>query len=156
MSLRTNYKICWLLFGKMGSSQSARRLTISNEEEVGVIKVSNAIVQRLAQGEATKINESSSNTKHNTTNRQSAVSNAPIMAPQSEVQPIYYSDITMSALRIQQQKEEELKIQEQYWQKRLQNLKEGYQKIEHILEEEYKRAVNETSNTQIGKLVNNV
>jgi hypothetical protein len=139
----------------MGSGQSARRLTISNEEEIGVIKVSNAIVQRLAQGETAKINESSSNAKSNVANQQSS-SSTPIITPQPDAtfaHPMYYyPEFTMSALQIQQQKEEELKQQEQYWQRRLQILKEGYQKIEHTLEEEYKKAINEISVTsQVGK-----
>jgi len=139
----------------MGSGQSARRLTISNEEEIGVIKVSNAIVQRLAQGETPKINESSSNAESNVANQQST-SSTPIITSQPDAisaHPMYYyPEFTMSALQIQQQKEEELKQQEQYWQRRLQILKEGYQKIEHTLEEEYKKAINEISITSQGKV----
>ncbi|RLU24094.1 hypothetical protein DMN91_004303 [Ooceraea biroi] len=138
----------------MGSGQSARKLTISNEEDLGVIKVSNAIVQRLAQGEA--MIDKSSSAKYDTAIQHSAVSSTPIIPPQADaaaVHPMhYYPELTMSALQIQQRKEEELKQQEQYWQRRLQNLKEGYQRIERTLEEEYKKAVNETSVAQVGKL----
>ncbi|EZA49507.1 MICOS complex subunit MIC25 [Ooceraea biroi] len=136
----------------MGSGQSARKLTISNEEDLGVIKVSNAIVQRLAQGEA--MIDKSSSAKYDTAIQHSAVSSTPIIPPQADaaaVHPMhYYPELTMSALQIQQRKEEELKQQEQYWQRRLQNLKEGYQRIERTLEEEYKKAVNETSVAQVG------
>jgi len=36
----------------MGSSQSARKLTITNDEELGVIHISNGLAQRLAHGVA--------------------------------------------------------------------------------------------------------
>ncbi|XP_011647314.1 MICOS complex subunit MIC25 [Pogonomyrmex barbatus] len=133
----------------MGSGQSARKLTISNEEEVGVIKVSNAVVQRLAQGERSKARETPSDTRPATPNRQPipATTVTPHIDEATPGQaPVYhYPELTISALRMQQQMEEELKQQEQYWQKRLQNLENGYQKINYILEEEYKKAANETS-----------
>lgn len=137
----------------MGSGQSARRLTISNEEEVGVIKVSNAVVQRLAQGETTTVNVSSSSARPDTANQNSTVCGTATFAPQdgTATHPMYYPELTMSALRIQKQKEEELKQQEQYWQRRLQNLKDSYQKIERTLEEEYKKAASKTV-TQDGEL----
>lgn len=137
----------------MGSGQSARKLTISNEEEVGVIKVSNAIVQRLAQGERTRARELPSDARPATPIQHPA---PPSAAPQaSEVTPgqpvYYYPELTMSALQMQQQMEEELKRQDQYWQRRLRNLEEGYQKVNHILEEEYKKAASETSADKSGE-----
>ncbi|KAG5318402.1 MIC25 protein, partial [Pseudoatta argentina] len=125
----------------MGSGQSARKLTISNEEEIGVIKVSNAIVQRLAQGEKSKSHKPLPDEKPA----------APIQDPVPDAseattgQPVYYPELTMSALQIQQQMEEELNRQNQYWQRRLQNIENSYQKINRVLEEEYKKAANESS-----------
>lgn len=140
----------------MGSGQSARKLTISNEEEVGVIKVSNAIVQRLAQGEKAKARESSSDTRSHTSIQHPAPLGATTVPPQpSEAtlgQPVYYyPELTMSALQMQQQMEEELKVQNQYWQKRLRNLENGYQKINNVLEDEYKKAASETSTDKSGE-----
>lgn len=132
----------------MGSGQSSRKLTISNEEEVGVIKVSNAIVQRLAQGEKTRAREPPADA------RPAAPIQAPAPPPSatpraSEVAPeqpvYYYPELTVSALQMQQQMEKELKQQDQYWQRRLRNLEEGYQKINRVLEDEYKKAASETS-----------
>lgn len=51
----------------------------------------------------------------------------------------------MSALQMQQQMEEKLKRQDEYWQRRLWKLEDGYQKVDRILEEEYKKATSETS-----------
>lgn len=133
----------------MGSGQSARKLTISNEEEVGVIKVSNAIVQRLAQRD----DESSTDTRPNSPNKRPAPPSAPVPPATAVIpgQPVHYPELTLSALQVQQQMEQELKKQDQYWHRRLQNLEEGYQKINHILEDEYKKAVNETSTAKTGE-----
>ncbi|XP_018342172.1 PREDICTED: MICOS complex subunit MIC19 isoform X2 [Trachymyrmex septentrionalis] len=133
----------------MGSGQSARKLTISNEEEVGVIKVSNAIVQRLAQGEKSKSHKPPPDERPVTPIQHPVPSTATAASHTSEVmpgQPVYhYPELTVSALQMQQQMEEELKRQDQYWQKRLRNIEDGYQKINRVLEEEYKKAANESS-----------
>ncbi|XP_018375522.1 PREDICTED: MICOS complex subunit MIC19 isoform X2 [Trachymyrmex cornetzi] len=133
----------------MGSGQSARKLTISNEEEVGVIKVSNAIVQRLAQGEKSKLHKPlpdaipAAPIQHPAPSTVTAVPHA---SEATHEQPVYYyPELTVSALQIQQQMEEELQQQDQYWQRRLQNIEDGYQKINRVLEEEYKKAANESS-----------
>lgn len=132
----------------MGSGQSARKLTISNEEEVGVIKVSNAIVQRLAQRD----DEPPANPRPDS-NRHQAPPSAPVppATPAPPGHPVHYPELTLSALQVQQQMEQELKKQDQYWHRRLQNLEEGYQKINRILEDEYKKAVSETSAAKTGK-----
>ncbi|XP_050447171.1 MICOS complex subunit Mic19 [Cataglyphis hispanica] len=132
----------------MGSGQSARRLTISNEEEIGVIKVSNAIVQRLAQRDGSGAGESFTGTRADLPNKHpappSAVPTAANNATAGQPTPGQQQpELTMSALQIQQQMEEELKKQDQFWQRRLQNLEDGYQQINSILEEEYKKAITE-------------
>lgn len=134
----------------MGSGQSTRKLTITNEEEIGVIKVSNSLVQRIAQGEREKANEPPLNVKP------TMPAQYPTPPPATTVPPVasnavsgptvyYYPELTMSAHQIQQQKEQELKQQEQYWRRRLQNVDDSYQKINHILTEEYQKAIAETS-----------
>lgn len=140
----------------MGSGQSARKLTISNEEEVGVIKVSNAIVQRLAQGERARARESPSEKRPGAPPVQHSATPSAATAPQAGEaapgQPVYYyPEFTMSALQMQQQMEEELKRQDQYWQRRLRNLEDGYQKVNRVLEDEYKKAASETSLAKSGE-----
>jgi len=140
----------------MGSGQSARKLTISNEEEVGVIKVSNAIVQRLAQGERSRSHrEPPPDTRPSAPVQHPSppgATTAPQVGEATPGQPVYYyPELTMSALQMQQQMEEELKRQDQYWQRRLRNLEDGYQKINRVLEEEYKKAASETSIAKSGE-----
>lgn len=131
----------------MGSGQSTRKLTITNEDEVGVIKVSEAIVQRLAQGH----NQTTPNVS-----KTSGETPKPLKTPKS-IPPLpqhhndmsvgspvyYYPELTLSALEIQQQKEKELLAQEQYWQQRLTNLELSHEKINNILEQEFKKAMDE-------------
>ncbi|XP_015590208.1 MICOS complex subunit MIC19 [Cephus cinctus] len=134
----------------MGSGQSARKLTISNEEKVGVIKVSNAVVQRLQGSE-------------NTTGTQDVRSSHPpqpaLAASQAQESqlatgyPVYYPEYTISALEMQQQKEKELNTQDQYWQRRLRNLERNHEKINQILDAEYRKAIEEFSDGQGGKRV---
>lgn len=129
----------------MGSSQSARKLTISNEEEVGVIKVSNAVVQRL-QGAEDDVGG-----KDVRGAQPPYPTPPPVGSPASPVQGgassgvavYHYPEFTISALEIQQQKEEELKSQDQYWQRRLENLEKNHEKINAIIKNEYKKAVAE-------------
>ncbi|EFN81991.1 MICOS complex subunit mic25 [Harpegnathos saltator] len=131
----------------MGSGQSARKLTITNEEEIGVIKVSNSLVQRIAQGEKAKANEPPVNAEP-TTPAQHITSSAATVLPANATsghQVYYYPELTMSAHQVHQQKEQELKQQEQYWRKRLRNIDDSYQKINRIFAEEYQKATAEVS-----------
>ncbi|XP_043683215.1 MICOS complex subunit mic25-a isoform X2 [Vespula pensylvanica] len=93
----------------MGSGQSTRKLTISNEEEIGVIKVSNAVVERLAQG-SNKV-------------------------PTDTIKD--------------NRKEQELQVQNQYWQRRLQDMEKKHLLIDRILEEEYKKTIDEFSSGKV-------
>lgn len=137
----------------MGSAQSTRKLTIPNEE-IGVITISNAIAQRLAQAANEVANDATQDVN-------SFVPPQPVNSPTalppvhnkqvSSGQPTpYHSELTISALQIQQQKEQELQAQNQYWQRRLQNLEKKHSMIDHILEEEYKKAMNEFSTIKKG------
>lgn len=137
----------------MGSGQSARRLTISNEEEIGVIKVSNTIVQRLAQRDGSEAGVPSTGTRADLPNKHPTPPNAvPTAATNATAgQAMQNPELTVSALQMQQQMEEELKKQDQFWQRRLRNLEDGYEKINSILEEEYKKAVAEMSAAKAGE-----
>ncbi|KAG7212866.1 hypothetical protein KM043_002219 [Ampulex compressa] len=139
----------------MGSGQSTRKLTIANEEEVDVIKVSNAVVQRLAQRsrettEETVREAQPSPVQHPTT----PVPHTPL-SQDGNVLPSYpghyHPEFTLSALEIQQQKERELMKQEVYWQKRMQNLEKHYKKINYVMEEEYKKIIQEINAMETGQ-----
>lgn len=143
----------------MGSSQSSRKLTINNED--GVIQISTDLVQRL-----------SSNSKKSMTNSQDdktpVISPEPIVNQQTSIKPIQnqkslnegqtqnYPEYTMTAYKVQQQKEAELQAQDQYWQKRLENVKSSQEKITNVFHEEYKRAIDEISNAKGKKIIENI
>ncbi|XP_014470399.1 PREDICTED: uncharacterized protein LOC106742193 [Dinoponera quadriceps] len=143
----------------MGSGQSARKLTVTNEDEIGVIKVSNSLVQRIAQREKAKASEEAASDARTPTTPAEyspappATTFVPPATPNSTPgHPVYYyPELTMSAHQIQQQKEQELKQQEQYWRRRLQNVDDSYQKINRILTEEYQKTLAETSPATAGQ-----
>ncbi|XP_031838150.1 coiled-coil-helix-coiled-coil-helix domain containing 3 [Nomia melanderi] len=134
----------------MGAGQSARRLTINNEDDIDVIKVSNSIVQRLTQ-KANEANIKSTNELESPNLAQPLGNkNIPSPPPESRSTPVssgyptyYYPQMTITALEMQQQKEQELLKQDQYWKKRLENLEKNHVKINQIINEEYKKAVEE-------------
>ena len=139
----------------MGASQSARKLTISNEEELGVIHISNGVAQRLAQGVSNNVVAAPapaiSDVRVGAT---SPIKEPAVPSPLQPAPPAYgypvqlHPEYTISALKMQQQKEEELNNQNVYWQKRLQKLKENHAMIDKILEDEYRRAVEQVAAAQ--------
>ncbi|XP_012276775.1 uncharacterized protein LOC105697737 isoform X2 [Orussus abietinus] len=139
----------------MGASSSTRKLTIPNKEEVGVIKLSTAIVERLQGSGETAANVAATDTAEVGTSFTLA---APLPErnfappPSGEVPPYptQYPGFTISALQMQQSKQREIEDQEAYWRNRLRNLQKNHEKINKILEDEYKRAVEEYS-TPAGK-----
>ncbi|KAG6797877.1 MICOS complex subunit MIC25 [Apis cerana] len=126
----------------MGSGQSARKLTINNEE-IDVIEISESVVERLTQ----KMNEEKPNVANEvrsatltdskkTASSQLSQSDIPVNAGY----PIYQPQLTLTALQIQQQKEKEFRNQDNYWQKRLQDLEQKHSEINNIINAEYKKA----------------
>ncbi|XP_076758420.1 coiled-coil-helix-coiled-coil-helix domain containing 3 [Xylocopa sonorina] len=128
----------------MGSGQSARKLTINNEE-IGVIGISESVVERLTQ-QMNKANTVTANEVRSSTLMESSSKRALSQLPQSGDAPanydttMYYPQLTLTALKIQQQLQQELYNQNNYWQKRLENLKQKHSRIDEIINEEYKKA----------------
>ncbi|OXU29452.1 hypothetical protein TSAR_011063 [Trichomalopsis sarcophagae] len=133
----------------MGSSQSSRKLTIVNEEDdVNVIRISDAVAKRLAQSAeaanekpaaaAAVTREAVKAPAHEPTSAAVPARNAAAM---QELSDAYYPNFTISALEMQQQKERELADQETYWQRRLQNLERTHEKINRAIDQEYKKAL---------------
>lgn len=128
----------------MGAEQSVRKLTIDNEEEIDVITVSNTLLQRFSK----KGNEI--NSANTVVSPKSSESND---APVTSGYPVYYyPQLTLTALEIQQRKEQEFHNQDQYWQNRLKNLKESHMKIQNIMDKEYEKAVDELYKNGIHKV----
>lgn len=122
----------------MGSGQSARKITINNEE-IGVIGISESVVERLVQ----KVNESpvASEVRSSTLTESSSHPQSGGTLVNSEFAPCQH--LTMSALKMQQQKEQELRNLDNYWRQRLWNLEQTHAKLNDILNAEYKKATEE-------------
>jgi len=137
----------------MGANQSARKVTVVNDEASGVIKISDSVVQRL-KGEI-----SGDSQQQQQQQQQSSPAPepekvapppaapveptppppppaAPAPAPPSEPviqqqvwqRPIiqYIEEPSISALRVKAEKEEEMKTQDDYWRERLQKQEESF------------------------------
>ena len=132
----------------MGANQSARKVTVVNDEASGVIKISDSVVQRL-KGEISGDSQQQQQQQSAPAPEPEKVSPppaapveptppppppapeaAPAPAPQSEPviqqqvwqRPIiqYIEEPSISALRVKAEKEEEMKTQDDYWRDRLQ------------------------------------
>ncbi|XP_066593972.1 MICOS complex subunit MIC19-like [Prorops nasuta] len=125
----------------MGSGQSARKLTISNEN--GVIDVSNDLVRRLANSSKAKTSQSTEEVKSVPSEHYSSKCFPPKTTESTGYPVFYYPELTLTALEIKQQKEKELNSQQKYWQLRMKKMEENYMKINNIIEEEYVRALKE-------------
>lgn len=127
-----------LTLGKnMGGLQSTgtRRISVPNDDTSGVIKVSDSVVQRLKGGAEVK---------------ESQPESLAVSQPQSDVQPVtsfphsYYGRGTpKTSLEIRQDKEEALRENDQYWEKRLKTIEDNQLMINRRMEEEYKKAAKE-------------
>ena len=127
-----------------------RKLTIVNEEdEANVIRISDAVAKRLSQSavEETSSSATTGASSGNAPQREvrpalaQQVHNAPLRSHQEAADGYYAPNFTISALEMQQQKERELAEQEQYWQRRLLNLERTHEKINRVIDEEYKKAL---------------
>lgn len=129
----------------MGAEQSTRKITIDNNEDADVIKVSHSVVERLTH----KANQNGASANEVRPSSEPQLNKAVPQSPQSGVPvpsgyPVYYyPELTLTALEIQQQKEKELRNQDQYWQNRMINLEKNHLKINRIIDEEYKKASKE-------------
>jgi len=138
----------------MGANQSARKVTVVNDEASGVIKISDSVVQRL-KGEISGDSQQQQQQQSAPAPEPEKVSPppaapveptppppppapeaAPAPAPQSEPviqqqvwqRPIiqYIEEPSISALRVKAEKEEEMKTQDDYWRDRLQKQEESF------------------------------
>ncbi|KOC63372.1 hypothetical protein WH47_04090 [Habropoda laboriosa] len=131
----------------MGSGQSARMLTIDNEE-IGVIAISESVVERLTQQMNEKNAEGVKKVRSATLREPSSTDVESPQLPHNDVpanfgNSMHYPQVTLTALMMHQQKEQELRSQDNYWQKRLQNLEKKHSKINDIIDAEYKKAAEE-------------
>jgi len=128
-----------------GMSGAPRTVTIDNDNPVGVVDISDAVVQRL-KNQHSKIQNAEQKYAE-----PSAVSGTAQSSPQipstltspPQVTTVYYGEPTITALEVRRQKEQELRNNDLYWAKRLTHLEQTLQKTNSILEKEYNAAVDD-------------
>ncbi|XP_075216759.1 coiled-coil-helix-coiled-coil-helix domain containing 3 [Lycorma delicatula] len=117
----------------MGGQQSARRITIDNDEPYNVIKVSEEVVERF-KGAV------DGNAKPNSPRSPSSTVHIQPKNIQSKTDD---EDGTVTSLDVKKQYEEELKQNNEYWQNRIKALQDSQDKIQITWNEEYKRAIDD-------------
>jgi len=161
----------------MGANQSSRKITVVNDEATGVIKISDAVVQRL-KGEITGENAGREETPAPAADpdptpppqveppppppKPEPKAEAPPPPPPPPVQeaapvppedfkhqqhiwqrPIiqYIEEPSLSALKVKQEKEVELKTLEDYWKDRLQKQQEEHTAMKGLTEQEFNKSL---------------
>jgi len=116
----------------MGSSQSTRKISISNPEVDGLIKVTENVVDRLrsntvvADTTSVPVREESQKEGFESTPASTATTTVP--------------DFT-SSLQIRREIEGEIKANNYYWESRIRKLQEAHRRINHELSSEYQKAL---------------
>jgi len=171
----------------MGANQSSRKITVVNDEATGVIKISDAVVQRL-KGEITGESASRGETPAPADPPQAEptppprvepppppepepqaeapppppppppVVEAPVPPPPAAAAPVpeeykhqqliwqrpiiqYIEEPSLSALKVKQDKEVELKTLEDYWKDRLQKQQEEHTAMKGLTEQEFNKSL---------------
>ncbi|KAG4077161.1 hypothetical protein HA402_016148 [Bradysia odoriphaga] len=126
-----------------GMSGAPRTVTIENDNPVGVVDISDAVVQRLKNQHA-KIQQAEQKYAETTPVPAASPSQVPTALPASpQTTTVYYGEPTITALEVRRQKEQELRNNDLYWAKRLSQLEQTLQKTNSILEKEYNAAVDD-------------
>ncbi|XP_055637678.1 MICOS complex subunit MIC19 [Toxorhynchites rutilus septentrionalis] len=122
----------------MGASSSTpRTVTVDNNSSVGVIDISDDVVERLKSGMPSK---EGSRSHSQDASRFSGEGNVPSSYP-NPVPPSYYGEPSLTSMQVRKEKEQELRANDIYWMKRLQTLEANLQKTNQILEKEYNDAI---------------
>ncbi|XP_045462647.1 MICOS complex subunit MIC19 [Harmonia axyridis] len=113
-----------------GNTSRTRKITIENDNAANVIKVSDDVVERL-KGKQKQVR--SQEPEDSTL---SASNNVSILGV-----PLFLQEPSLTSLQIRQQKLEELKKNDEYWENRIKNLEDCHRKINDIMEDEYKKTL---------------
>jgi len=145
----------------MGANQSARKVTVVNDEASGVIKISDSVVQRLKgeiEGEPKQQQQQqqSKSEQQQEPKKTESVTPPPPPPPPAPAPPVesaptpplspgqvwqrpiiqYIEEPSISALRVKAEKEEEMKTLDDYWKDRLQKQEESFMTNAKLTEEE--------------------
>uniref|UniRef100_A0A1B6DH61 CHCH domain-containing protein n=1 Tax=Clastoptera arizonana TaxID=38151 RepID=A0A1B6DH61_9HEMI len=112
----------------MGSSQSARKISIENEDPTNVVQVSKDVVQRLKG--ADKYQDKPSNPEVNNTSSQN-ISGSALVSP------------LITSHHLRKEIEKEIQKNDQHWERRIKRLQEDSDKINQRMQSEYEKAYKE-------------
>jgi hypothetical protein len=121
----------------MGGLQSTgtRKISVPNDDTSGVIKVSDSVVQRLKGGAEVKESKSENPVSQAKSNVQPVTSSFP--------QPVYGGFTPKTTVEIRQDREEALRENDRYWEKRLKKMEDNHKMMNRRMEDEYKKAAKE-------------
>ncbi|KAJ9584473.1 hypothetical protein L9F63_021167 [Diploptera punctata] len=122
----------------MGGAQSTntRKLTIPNEDPTGVLEISDSVIERMRGGREGKEEKPESPPVSQL--------HSPVRQVTSSLPHYYHGRGTpKTSLEIQQDKQEALKENDEYWAKRVRIMEDNHMKINQRMEDEYKKAVKE-------------
>jgi len=122
----------------MGGGQSTRKIQVDNDEPVGVIKVSENVVQRL------KSNSGGSNvgtaSSYSLPHQDMSANNQNVSYQQH---PVYIPQPYVTSSMVREQVEKELEKNDRYWESRIRGLQENQNKLSLIMESEFNKAYKE-------------
>lgn len=117
----------------MGNANSSRKITVPNDDPTGVIKVSEAVAKRIKGSTG-----DTQNVRGGPESRQDMVP-----APAYQQQGCTVASLT--ALQVQQCKEEELRKNDEYWLQRLHRQQESHKAMDRHMMQEYDQAVSDVN-----------
>ncbi|KAJ8967873.1 hypothetical protein NQ317_006189 [Molorchus minor] len=115
-----------------GAPSKTRKLTLENDDPTSVIKVSEGVVDRIRGNAMVR--------KEVPVNPELAVSSqpGPFVAA-----PFFFNEPSLTSLQLRQANVAELKKNDDYWRNRIGNLESNHKKINEIIDEEQKKAMEE-------------
>ncbi|XP_055586626.1 MICOS complex subunit MIC19 [Uranotaenia lowii] len=115
------------------ASSTSKTVTVDNDSPVGVIEISEDVVNRIKSGLHPK------EVKNQPSGEGKGPSSYPNPMPPST--DGIYGEPSITSMQVLRQKEQELRANDIYWTKRLQNLESNLKKTNQILEKEYNDAI---------------
>ncbi|XP_063217163.1 uncharacterized protein LOC134527974 [Bacillus rossius redtenbacheri] len=122
----------------MGGSQSTRKITVENVDPSNLIKVSDNVVKRI-QGASE--NPTVKEDQNKPTGTESETFSEPANVPAYRYEPVP----TFTSLQVLQDKEAQIKQQDEFWRRRIEKMKEDHKQINQIMDFEYNKARQEIS-----------
>ncbi|KAJ3629290.1 hypothetical protein MTP99_013688 [Tenebrio molitor] len=120
----------------LSPTSRTRKLTVENDDPTSVIKVSDDVVQRIKNSQEAR-----------PAAPEPSFQQPPPQQP-PPMQPMFIYEPSLTSVQLRQANLAELKKNDHYWENRLKNQQANHQKINEIMDTEYKRAVDEMEVTE--------